>query len=407
MTGLRLRADLAVTGGAPVRAAPMPRWPHFDTDDILAVQEVLASGRVNYWTGEHGRQFEREFAAWVGVDHAVAVANGTVALELALHALGVGHGDEVIVPAATFIATASAVAAVGARPVVVDVDPLSQCLTVDTVRAALTPRTAAVVIVHLAGWPVDVDAIGELARGHGIRVVEDCAQAQGARRDGRSVGALGDVAAWSFCQDKIMTTAGEGGAITTNDRPVWRHCWEHKDHGKNWDSVTAVDPPAGFRWLHDSFGTNARMTEVQAAVGRRQLAKLDGSVARRRRHAAALRSALGGLPALRLPEPPPGVEHAWYRFWAHVHPERLAPGWDRDRVVAAVTAEGVPCALGGCTEIHRERAFAACPPPPHPTPVGARLGRTAVVLPVHPTLDERDVEDIAAAVRKVMEVATA
>lgn len=264
---------------------------------------MLSSGRVSYWTGDQGRQPESEFARWVGVEYAVAVTNGTVALELALRALGVVPGDEVIVPTATFIATASAVVAVGGTPVVVDVDPGSQCLTAEAVRDAVTARTTAVIVVHMAGWPVDVAAINDVAHARGIRVLEDCAQAHGARRDGRRVGGLGDAAAWSFCQEKIMTTAGEGGAVTTNDRAVWRACWERKDHGKNWDVVMDPEPPFGFRWLHDSFGTNARMTEVQAAVGRCQLAKLDGWLTRRRRHADVLGSALGELPALRVPVP--------------------------------------------------------------------------------------------------------
>lgn len=402
-----IRTELAAAGARPVRELPVPPWPRFGPDEIAATTEVLSSGRVSYWTGDQGRRFESEFARWVGVEYAVALTNGTVALELALRALGVAPGDEVVVPTATFIATASAVVAVGATPIVVDVDPDSQCLTADGVRDAITARTTAVIVVHMAGWPADVVAINEVAHARGVRVLEDCAQAHGARRDGRRVGGLGDAAAWSFCQEKIMTTAGEGGAVTTNDRAVWRACWERKDHGKNWDVVMAPDPPAGFRWLHDSFGTNARMTEVQAAVGRRQLAKLDGWLVRRRRHAEVLRSALGDLPALRVPDPPGNVEHAWYRFWAHVRPARLAPGWNRDRIVASILAEGVPCAHGGCTEIHRERAFADHLQPRRDVTVGASLGRTSFVLPVHPTLEDADVEDLVAAVRKVMEVATA
>ncbi|MEJ2866412.1 DegT/DnrJ/EryC1/StrS aminotransferase family protein [Actinomycetospora sp. OC33-EN08] len=405
MSGPTLHRQLAAAGGTPIRRTPVPAWPVFGPDEIAATTEVLASGRANYWTGDQGRRFEAEFARWVEVEHAVAVSNGTVALELALRALGVQPGDEVIVPTATFIATASAVVAVGAVPVVVDVEPVSQCLTAELVSRAVTSRTSAVVVVHMAGWPVDVAAIRAVADRHGVRVLEDCAQAHGARIDGRPVGSLGHAAAWSFCQDKILTTAGEGGAVTTNAPDVWRACWERKDHGKSWVSVTEPDPRPGFRWLHDSFGTNARLTEVQAAVGRRQLTKVDDWVARRRRHATALIAGLGDIPALRLPAPPLHVEHAWYRFWVHVRPELLRPGWDRDRIVASVLAEGLPCAHGGCTEIHRERAFPAAWQPRSPTPVGAELGRTSFVLPVHPTLADDDVEDLVEAVRKILEVA--
>lgn len=397
-------AALALTGGVPVRTAPLPPWPHFSAEAVAASARVLASGRVNYWTGTEGRQFEEEFAARSGSRYAVAVANGTVALELALHALGIGPGDEVVVPAATFVATASAVVAVGAAPVVADVDVDSQCLSARTVEAVLTARTAAVIVVHLAGWPADTAALAALCRTRGLRLVEDCAQAHGARRDGRPVGTSGDVAAWSFCQDKIMTTAGEGGAVTTDDDALRRRCWERKDHGKSEEAIAAPAVP-GFRWLHRSFGTNARLSEVQAAVGRVQLRSLDTFVARRRANAEALCENLAGVTGLRLPRRDLAAEHAWYRLWLHVRPEQLAPGWDRDRIVSALVAEGIPAAHGGCTEIQRERAFAALGRWQAPTPVASALGQTSVVLPVHPTLGPDDLADMTSAMRKVMAVA--
>lgn len=394
-------ARLAIDGGEPVRREALPTWPRFDQEDAATAADVLLSGRVNYWTGEHGRTFEREFAQWAGAPHAVALANGTVALEIALRALGVGTGDEVVVPSATFIATASAVVACGARPVVVDVDVDSQALIPETVEPAITDRTAAVIVVHVGGYPADTAPLVELTGARGLPLVEDCAQAHGAVRDGKPVGSVGQIAAWSFCQDKIMTTAGEGGAITTADAALWRRCWELKDHGKSYAAVFEEEHAAGFRWLHHSFGTNARMTEVQAAVGRRQLRKLPGYVARRQAHAAQLRAQLSDLPALRLPALTPGVEHAYYRFYGHVLPEHLRPGWDRDRIVAAITAEGIACASGGCTEIYRERAFDEVGRPRESLPVAEWLGRRALVLPVHPALSIAGVADVATAVRKV------
>jgi dTDP-4-amino-4,6-dideoxygalactose transaminase len=400
------RSALALDGGTPVRSRPWPAWPHFDEDERAAVDAVLASGQVNYWTGDQGRAFEREFADWVGVPHAVAVANGTVALEIALRAVGVLPGDEVVVPAATFIATASAVVACGARPVVVDVDPRTQCLTAASVDGAVTGRTGAVVVVHLGGFPADAEPIVRLARRSGLRVVEDCAQAHGARRAGRPVGTFGDAAAWSFCQDKIMTTGGEGGAVTTADRRVWRRAWEYKDHGKNHDE--AFDPArrSGFRYLHDTFGSNARMTEMQAAVGRCQLRKVTRWVGDRRTHAGRLDAALRALPVLRLPPVTDGIDHAYYRYYAHLRPELLAPGWDRDRVVAAITAEGVPATHGGCAEIHRERAFRSTGRPLPVLPHAAALARTSMTMPVHHRMTRADVDDVVAAVHKVLAVAT-
>ena len=392
---------------SPVRDHAFAPWPFFDADDLAAAARVLASGKVNYWTGDEGRRFEAEFAAFAGCEHGVALANGTAALEAALEACGVGRGDEVVVPSRTFMATASAVVRVGARPVFADVDPDSQNLTAESVAAVLTPRTRAVIPVHLAGWPCDMDPILDLARARGLVVIEDCAQAHGARYHGRPVGSLGHAAAWSFCQDKIMTTAGEGGMVTTNDRAIWDRVWALKDHGKNYETVYHAQHPPGFRWLHESFGTNWRMTEVQSAVGRSALAKVPGWLETRRRYAAILTDAFRAEPALRVTEPPEGIAHAYYKYYVFVRPERLATGWSRDRVMNAVTALGVPCFSGSCSEIYLEKAFATDGlRPAERLPVARELGDTSLMFLVHPTLTEADMRDTAAAVRRVMREAT-
>lgn len=397
---------LAIEGGQPLRTKPFPPWPFFEQDEIDAVAAVLASGRVNYWTGEECRRFEEEFAALSGTCHAISLANGTLALELALYALGIGPGDEVIVPARTFIASASCAVARGAVPVVADVDPISQNLTAGAVLAALTLRTRAIVAVHLAGWPCDMDPIVALARERGIKVIEDCAQAHGATYKGRPVGSLGDCAAFSFCQDKIMTTGGEGGMLVMNGRALWEKAWAYKDHGKSYDAVFNREHPPGFRWLHESFGSNFRMTEMQAAIGRRQLDKLPAWLAARRRNAALLDEGFASIPGLRLTLPPQGVDHAYYKYYVFVEPEALAPGWDATRINEAVNTEGVPCFAGSCSEIYRERAFADRGwVPPERLPDARRLGETSLMFMVHPTLTEMDMADTVAAVRKVMRVA--
>ncbi|MBC8072503.1 MAG: DegT/DnrJ/EryC1/StrS family aminotransferase, partial [Deltaproteobacteria bacterium] len=363
-----------------------------------------SSGRVNYWTGDEGRAFERDFAAYHGVEHAIAVANGTLALELALLALDIGPGDEVIVPARTFIASASAAVARGAQVVCADVDRDSGNLTAETVAAAITPRTRAVIAVHLAGWPVDIDALRKVTAVHKIAIVEDCAQAHGAKLRGRPVGSMGDISAFSFCQDKIMTTAGEGGMVTTNVSRLYERMWAYKDHGKDLAQVMRTDHPPGFRWLHGSFGSNYRMTEVCSAIGRLQLGKLDAWIDRRRKNAMILRERLASIPALRMPWPGDDVEHAAYRFYAYLQPERLRDGWTRDRIAQTITAEGVPCMQGSCSEIYREAAFPEAWRPAAPLPVAALLGRTALAMLVHPTLGDDDMlhaaETIAAVVRK-------
>jgi len=398
---------LALEGGSPLRTQPLAPWPHFDQDVIDAAVAVLQSGRVNYWTGHEGRLFEQEFASLSGCQHAVAVANGTLALEYAVRALGIGPGDEVIVPCRTFIASASAAVMAGATPVVVDVDPGSQNLTAQTVLPALSPRTRAIVAVHFAGWPCDMEPIMELAREGGLKVIEDCAQAHGARYRGRPVGSLGDIAAFSFCQDKIITTGGEGGMVTTNNPEWWERVWSLKDHGKSYDAVYRREHSPGYRWLHESFGTNGRLTEMQAAMGRVLLTKLPAWVEIRRQHAAQLDRCLAQLPALRVRVPPEEVYHAYYKYHAFVRPEGLKRGWDRGRVIAAIKAEGVPCREigGGSPDISREKAFGVDLKPSAPLPNAKALGETSLCLLVHPTLSAEDIDDMGRAVEKVMRAA--
>jgi hypothetical protein len=361
---------------------------------------------VNYWTGTEGREFEKEFAASMQCEYAVAVANGTVALELALYALGIGPGDEVIVSSRTFIASATCAVMRGAKTVIADVDPDSQNLTAETIRPLLTPRTKAIIAVHLAGWPCDMDPIVELAREQGIKVIEDCAQSHGATYKGRPVGSLGDVAAFSFCQDKIMTTGGEGGMLTTNDETIWNRAWSFKDHGKSYDAVYNRQHPPGFRWLHESFGTNWRLTEMQSAIGRVHLQKLPRFVETRRGNACILTDCFSKIGGLRVTVPPAEIRHSYYKYYAFVRPDCLRDGWNRDRIMAAISAEGIPCFSGSCSEIYLEKAFPPEMRPPHRLDVARELGETSLMFLVHPTLTEEDMLDTRHAVGKVFEVAT-
>jgi hypothetical protein len=402
------RSELAIHGGKPVRATPLPAWPHYAQDELDAVRDVLKSGKVNYWTGQECAAFEREFAAYAGTRHAVALANGSVALELALHALGIGPGDDVVVTSRSFLASASCAVLRGARPVFADVDRASQNLTAETVRAVLTPATRAVIVVHLAGWPCDMDPILDLARSRGIKVIEDCAQSHGATYKGRPTGSLGDAAAISFCQDKIISTGGEGGMLLTNDHAVWERAWSYKDHGKSYDAMAARSRQPEVNWVHESIGTNWRMTEVQAAIGRRQLQKLDQWVALRRRNARLLDALLAKVPGLAAPVPPPDVGHAYYKYCAFLDPARLRAGWDLRRVVEAINAEGVACVAGRAAEIYMEKAFVDRGlAPASPLPNARRLAETGIFFMVHPTLAESDIRDTGNAIAKVMKAAAA
>lgn len=382
---------------------PFSPWPAFTPEEGNAVREVLLSNRVNYWTGDQCREFEREFADWTGTGHAVALANGTVALDVALHGLGIGPGDEVVVTPRSFLASASCVVTAGAAPVFADVDRDSQNLTADTIARVLTSRTRAVVCVHLAGWPCDMDPIMELAREHGLAVIEDCAQAHGAVYKGRRVGSIGDVGAWSFCQDKIMSTGGEGGMVTTNDCALWSRMWSYKDHGKSWEAVYEREHPPGFRWLHESFGMNGRMVEMQAAIGRIQLRRMADWHSRRLENASAIWDCAARLPGLRVPPIPDSSEHAAYKCYVFVEPADLLPGWNRDRIIGEIVGRDVPCYQGSCSEVYLEKAFADTGSrPPEPLPVARELGETSLMFLVHPTLTPAEIDKTVEVLTDVM-----
>lgn len=367
--------------------SPFAPWPSFTQEEADAVSQVLLSNKVNYWTGQEGRKFEKEFAAFSDSKYAVAVANGTNALDLALECLGIGAGDEVVVTSRTFLASASAIALAGAVPVFADVDRDSQNVTAESIRAVLSDKTRAIVCVHLAGWPCEMDEIMALAREKELFVVEDCAQAHGACYKGRSVGSIGHVGCWSFCQDKIMTTGGEGGMVTTNDRDLWSRIWSYKDHGKSWEAVYERKHLPGFRWLHESFGTNWRMTEMQAAIGRIQLKRMPEWHDIRLKYANRIWDCARNIPGLRVPEVPAGIEHGAYKCYIFVE------NGQRDSIMNAIDERGVPCFSGSCSEVYLEKAFDNTGwRPKEPLPVARELGETSLMFLVHPTLTDQEID---------------
>jgi len=372
---------------------PFSPWPSFTEEEADAVRAVILSNKVNYWTGQETRCFEKEFAAWSGTKYAVALANGTVALDVALKALDVGPGDEVVVTSRTFLASVSSIVNAGAVPVFADVDLDSQNFTAETISAVLTPRTKALICVHLAGWPCDMDPIMALAAEHDLKVIEDCAQAHGAHYKGRPVGSIGHIAAWSFCQDKIMTTGGEGGMVTTNDRQLWADMWAYKDHGKSWEAVYEREHAPGFRWVHESFGTNWRMLEVQAVIGRIQLRRMQEWHAARLKNASRIWAQARQLPALRVPVLPVADVHAAYKCYVFVRPQALKTDWSRDRILNEMFARGVPAFSGSCSEVYLEKAFEGTGWRPSLRLAHAKeLGETSMMFLVHPTLTQQEIE---------------
>lgn len=377
---------------------PFSPWPSFSEEEANAARDVLLSGKVNYWTGSIGRAFEAEFAAFAGTKHAIALANGTLALDLALQGLGIGRAnggsdaDEVIVTPRSFIASASSVVNAGAKPVFADVDADSQNITPATVAPHLNENTKAIIAVHLAGWPCDMEGFRALAAPRSIKLIEDCAQAHGAQLNGAPVGSLGDVAAWSFCQDKIITTGGEGGMVTCNDEALWRRMWAFKDHGKSWEAVYERDHKPGFRWVHESIGTNWRLTEMQSAIGRIQLGRMTDWQAARERNANAILDAARENPIFHVPKMPNSMRHAYYKAYIFVQGDAAL----RDRIMGEITARGVPCFSGSCSEIYREKAFGSLGAR---LPVAQKLGESSLMFLVHPTLTEAEIAKTAQAIR--------
>lgn len=389
---------------------PFSPWPSFTKEEADAVSQVLLSNKVNYWTGQECRQFETEFAKWADSKYAIAMGNGTLALDVALQALDIGAGDEVIVTPRTFIASISSVVNAGATSIFADIDEATGNITPESITAVLTDKTKAIVCVHLAGWPCDMDGIMALANKHNLYVIEDCAQAHGARYKGRSVGSIGHIGAWSFCQDKVMTTGGEGGMVTTNDEQLWRKIWAYKDHGKSYAAVYETEHPPGYRWLHESFGTNWRMTEMQAVLGRIQLTRMPDWTAKRTANAQAILDicakweAKGYLSVPRLEESPQFADstHAYYKLYVYVQPDNLPEGWSRDRIIEEINKSGVPCFSGSASEVYLEKAFDNTGlRPKSRLPVAKQLGETSLMFLVHPTLTEEEIKQTVQAIDSV------
>ena len=379
-------------------------WPSFTQEEADAVSRTILSNKVNYWTGTECREFEKEFAAYTQTKYAVALMNGTVALDVALKALNIGAGDDVIVTSRTFLASASAIVTAGANPIFADVELDSQNISRRTIEAVLTPNTKAIICVHLAGWMCDMDPIMALAKEKGLYVIEDCAQAHGAMYKGKPAGSIGHVGAWSFCQDKIMTTGGEGGMVTTNDESLWKKMWSYKDHGKDFDSVYNKQHPPGFRWLHDSFGTNWRMLEVQAVIGRIQLKRMADWTAQRNKNMQFIFDSFGDTPFFTVHKPSEDYVHAAYKCYVQVNLQALPEGWTRDRIMQVINDQQVACYSGSCSEVYLEKAFDNTPWRPKVRLKNAvDLGETSLMFLVHPTLSESSLERCRQAIKHVIQ----
>jgi len=383
----------------PEKAIPvLPSWPHFSADEQAAVMEVLQSGKVNYWTSDKVNQFEQAFADYHQVNHAVAVANGTLALELALRALNIGQGDEVLVPCRTFVASALAVVAVGATPVFVDIEPENQNVSVQTLTAGLTKKTKALIVVHLNGWPAPMLDIMPFANSHNLKVIEDCAQAHGAAIGEQLVGSFGDAAAFSFCQDKIISTGGEGGMLLVNDSEAYQRAWSYKDHGKNRAKCLERHDIPRFRWVHDGQGSNWRMTAMQAAIGLAQLQKLSDWLGIRKQHADSYRAALSSCDSFYIPEPKEPIRHAYYKF--NLRLTEQSP-LSQLEILQQLKQRGVPAFSGSCPQVQREQVFTQGKAVAD-FPNAKILEQSNLQFLLHPTLAAADIDWICSQILDVL-----
>jgi dTDP-4-amino-4,6-dideoxygalactose transaminase len=330
-------------------------WPQINDKMIEKVSDILKSGKLNQWNNPIVNEFGSKFAKYIGSNYGIPVFNGTVALELCIKTLDLKNGDEVIVTPRTFLASASCCTFYNITPKFVDVDLDSQNITLETIKSSITKKTKAVILVHLAGWPCELDEICEYCREKGIYIIEDCAQAHGAKYKGKSVGTWGDINAWSFCQDKIITTGGEGGMVTTNCPYLFKKAWSIKDHGKDYDTVFNKEHPPGFRWLHQNIGTNWRMMPIQAAIGIEALDLLESWIDHRRNIASIYNKELKDINGVRLTIPPEEVYHSYYKYYFFIDPKQFKIS--RDEIIQKINNENIFAQVGSCSEVYLEKAL--------------------------------------------------
>tara|TARA_B100000242_G_C43055460_1_gene493971 strand:- start:7060 stop:8226 length:1167 start_codon:yes stop_codon:yes gene_type:complete len=378
-------------------------WPHFDQEQIDAVQGVLKSGRVNYWTGQETKEFEKEFLNLSGTKFCLAVANGSVALSAAYIALGLKKGDEIITTPRTFIATSSCAVLLGIKPVFADVDIDSGNITADSIAPHINKNTKAISVVHIGGWPADMDKINKLARNFNLKIIEDCSQAHGAKINGKNVGSFGDIAVWSFCQDKIISTAGEGGMIATNNENLYDKIWSLRDHGKSRNEVYKQTNQKSFRWLHESFGTNLRITEIQSSIGRIQLKNLNNTIKKRQTNANIIDSAIKDLNIIRIPKIPKNVFHARYKYYVYLNKEKIHKEWDREKILSEINKMGFPAFSGTCGEIYLEKCFKNNNLEPKLRLTNAKImADNSLMFLVHPTIDEKQMNSYSEAIKNIL-----
>ena len=379
-------------------------WPSYSKKEAKLVSEIIASNKVNYLFGNKGKEFEEKFSHFTGSKYSLAVANGTLALDLCLRSIELKRNDEVIVTSRSFVASASCISALGAIPVFADVDVNSQNISISDIKKLTSKKTKAIICVHFAGFPCEMQKILKFAKGKNIFVIEDCAQAHGGFINGKSVGTFGHISAWSFCNDKILSTGGEGGMITTNSKKLFKFVESFNNHGKNFSKFGALQNKkiSNFPFIHDSIGLNYRLTEMQSAIGIYQLEKLSNWQKLRNRNAEIYINALKKLDLIITPEVPKNVQHAWYKLYLIINTPFLKKGSSRTKIIEEINKNGIFCSFGSCGSIYREKAFKNLNYKKSNCKNAYFLERNSILLEINPNIPKKIIEKRAKIIKSIL-----
>ena len=330
-------------------------WPIVSSKEIKIVNKVLKSNKLNYWTGTNCTNFEKEFSNKFKIKYSISLANGSVGLDIAIKSLKLKKNSEIIVTPRSYISSVTSVINQGLKPIFADIDLNSQNIEAKNIEKKITKNTKAVVVVHLGGMPSNMIKIKELAKKYNLKIIEDCSQAHGAKINNKYVGTFGDVSVWSFCNDKILNTLGEGGIVATKNRNNFKNLWSLKDCGKNYSKLRKKKRQFKFRWVHDFEGTNLRMTEVQAAVGRYQLKQLDKWIKKRNINSIKINKVCEKFRSIKTQKTPKNFTNAYYRCYVFLRPNFIKKGWTREKILKYLNKIGLYCDVGSCPEIYKEK----------------------------------------------------
>tara|TARA_B100001287_G_scaffold273790_1_gene277914 strand:- start:1897 stop:3066 length:1170 start_codon:yes stop_codon:yes gene_type:complete len=378
-------------------------WPSYSKKEAKLVSEIIASNKVNYLFGKKGAEFEEKFSDFTGAKYSLAVANGTLALDLCLRSIALKKNDEVIVTSRSFVASASCISALGATPVFADVDKNSQNISINEIEKLTSKKTKAIICVHFAGFPCEMQKILKFAKSKNIFVIEDCAQAHGAFINGKSVGTFGHISAWSFCNDKILSTGGEGGMITTNSRKLFRFAESFNNHGKNFTKVNALSDKkaSSFPFIHDAIGLNYRLTEMQSAIGIYQLEKLRNWQKLRKRNAEIYIKMFKDIDLIVTPEVPKNIQHAWYKLYLTINSCFLKKGSSRSKIIKDINENGIFCSFGSCGSIYREKAFNKLRYKKSDCRNAYFLETNSILLEINPNIPKKIIEKRAKTIKSI------